>query len=231
MSEENQKKVVKFCTRKISTIKTMSACIPSFRKVNFVESADGRKPTVIDGGADTGLKGDSYNFLEHTKWGANVVGFDEGLTKTNLPIGSCVTATLDAQGKAIILLENEQIDHTSQSNSMMSLNQMRAFGVDIDDCPPCFEVGGRYGQQRMKIGEHKIPFEYTDGLVLLKTSVPSIQELESCPILILTSDAPWHPNKDESLGGEQLKFGTLIIPLRLFLLVCVRVQTFVFATL
>ena len=53
----------------------------------------------------------------------------------------------------------------------------------------------------MKIGEHEIPFDYTDGLVLLKTRVPTIQELESCPILILTSDAPWNPNEDELPGG------------------------------
>eukprot|EP00979_Chaetoceros_neogracilis_P009185 scaffold2090_cov151-Chaetoceros_neogracile.AAC.2 len=84
----------------------------------------------------------------------------------------------------------------------MSPNQMRAFGVDIDDCPTCFDVGGRSGRQSMKVGEHEIPFEYTDGLVLLKTRLPSIQELESCPILILTSDAPWNPNEDETPGGS-----------------------------
>jgi len=187
MSEENQKKVVKFCTKKTSIIKTMSAYIPSFRKVNFVESADGMKPTVIDGGADTGLKGDAYIFVEHTIRRANVVGFDEGLTKTNLPIGSCVTATLDAQGKAIVLLENDQIDHTTQPNSMMSLNQMRAFGVDIDDCLSFFEVRGCYGRQSMKIGEHGIPLQLKFGTLIIPLRNKSriqLRKMLSLPVCV-----------------------------------------------
>ena len=105
------------------------------------------------------------------------MGFDQDLTKTDLPIGSCVTAALDSNSNTVILLENGQIHHTNQSNSMMSPNQLRAFGVDIDDCPSCFEVGGRARRQSLKVGEHEIPFQYVEGLILLKTRAPTIKEL------------------------------------------------------
>ena len=38
-----------------------------------------------------------------------------------------------------------------------------------------------------------------EGLILLKTPVPTVKELNECPILILTSDAPWNPNEDQGL--------------------------------
>ena len=199
MSKENQKKVLKFCKKQVAVIWMVSANIPSFRKVQLVESRDGMKSTVVDCGSYTGLKGDAYIFMEHTHRRANVVGFDQDLTKTNLPIGSCVTAALDSNGDTVIFLENEQIDHSSQSNFMISPNQLRAFGVDIDDCPSCFEVGGRTGRQSMKVGEHEIPFQYVEGIILLKTRAPTIKELNDCPILILTSDATWNPNEDQGL--------------------------------
>ena len=135
MLKENQKNVLKFCKKQVVTICMVSAHIPSFNKVQLVESIDGMKSIVIDGGADTGLKEDAYIFIEYTPQRANVVGFDHELMMANLPIGSCVTASLDLNGDTVILLENEQIDYTTQSNSMISPNQMRAFGVDIDNCP------------------------------------------------------------------------------------------------
>ena len=51
----------------------------------------------------------------------------------------------------------------------------------------------------MKVGEHEIQFQFVEGLILLKTRAPTIKELNECPILILTSDAPWNPNEDQGL--------------------------------
>ena len=103
MSKENQKKVLKFCKKQVAVIWTVSAHIPSFRKVQLVESNNGMKWSVVDGSADTGLKGDAYILMEHTHRRANIVGFDQDLTKTNLPIGSCVTAALDSNGDMVCL--------------------------------------------------------------------------------------------------------------------------------
>jgi len=177
---------------------TYSITDDQIRRINLIDTNDGESFTIIDGGADTGLKGNSYIFLEHTFRQANVNGFDDSMTKLGLPIGTYVTATKDIHGDTIILLELEQINHTSQANSVSSPNQMRDFGVDIDDCSKCYETGGRAGRQSMMASNFEIPFNYQKGLVLLKTKKPTMQELENCPIVILTSDAPWNPDETEN---------------------------------
>jgi len=178
---------------------TYSVTKDQIRRINLIDSNDGESFTIIDGGAeDTGLKGNSYIFLEHTFRRANVNGFDDSMMRLGLPIGTCVTATKDMHSDTIILLENEQIDHTSQANSVSSPNQMRDFGVDIDDCPKCYETGERAGRQSMTVSDFEIPFNYQKGLVLLKTKKPTTQELENCPIVILTLDAPWNPDETEN---------------------------------
>ena len=101
----------------------------SSRYCNLADSETGKQYCIVDSGADTGLKGSTSIFIEHTCRRANVNGFDsEGNHETNLPIGTCVTATKDKYGETVNLLEDEQIDFSRQDNSMMSFNQMRHFG-------------------------------------------------------------------------------------------------------
>ena len=52
----------------------------------------------------------------------------------------------------------------------------------------------------MKVGEFEIPFEFKNGLIILKTWRPPNDELKTCPILMLTSDAPWNPADSKSNG-------------------------------
>ena len=72
----------------------------------------------------------------------------------------------------------------------MSPNQMRHFGVDVDDKPIIYK-----GRQSMIVGDHEIPFEFKNGLLVLHTWKPTEDKLKSSPVLILTSDAPWNPNE------------------------------------
>ena len=115
-------------------------------------------------------------------------------------IGTSVTVVSLPSGDDILLLKNESIDHTTQANSMLSVNQVRAFGIDIDDCPSIFQVAGRKGRQSMIVGkddddlEVELPFQFTNNLICYAIREPTMQELEHLPIFILTSDAPWNPS-------------------------------------
>lgn len=90
-------------------------------------------------------------------------------------------------------MENEVIDYTSQSNSVMSPNQLQHFRVAVDNSPVCYEIDGHAGCQRLKADNLEVSCEHERGLILLKTWKHSIKELEECPIIMLSSDAPWDP--------------------------------------
>ena len=109
-------------------------------------SDSGKYFVIVDGGADTGLKGGKTSrFLEHSLRRVTVSGYEDDMVTENLPIGTSATKITDVNGKQLILIENEQIDHTGQDNSIMSVNQVRAFGVDVDDCPAIYSRNGVQG--------------------------------------------------------------------------------------
>lgn len=200
MDKAAKEKAIAYIEKHISNVKMSRERDVYFngdlrRRVNLMESLDDKQHTIVDGGADTGLNGSAYIFMEHTLRKANVTGYDSAMVTKGLPIGTSVTAAEDSNGDTVILLQNEQIDYTSQSNSMLAPNQLRHFGIDIDDCPSCYDVEGRRGRQSIKLEDVEIPFTYSRGLILLATRKPTEQELSECPVIMLTSDAEWNPEE------------------------------------
>ena len=196
--EAQRNKIVAYMEKHVKALRTVHFNSSLVKKANLLETFDDKAPTIIDGGADTGMNGSSYIFLEHTLRKANVIGYDSDMIKKGLPIGTSVTATKDIHGDTVILLQNEQIDHTSQPNSMLAPNQVRHFGIDLDDCPSCYEIDDRIGRQSMKSGEHEIPFTFEKGLIYLHTWRPSEHELNTCPVIMITSDTEWNPDSMEN---------------------------------
>ena len=196
MPDEQQKKIIAYMEKHVKTtrVRTVHFNESLIKRANHLETSEERAPTIIDGGADTGMNGSAYIFLEHTLRKANVIGYDSDMVKTGMPIGTSVTATKDTNGDTVVLLQNEQIDHTSQPNSMMAPNQIRHYGIDIDDCPTCYDIDGRRGRQSLKADKFEIPFSYEKGLIYLHTWKPTDQELHTCPVIMLTSDAEWNPD-------------------------------------
>ena len=115
---------------------------------------------IIDEGADTGMKGKTSIILEHTQRKVNVTGYDDSHVTKDLPIGTTATKVTDEDGNSLILIENEQICYPDQDISIMSVNQVRAFGVDVDDCPSIHKRDGIPGRCNMIVDEYTIPFEY-----------------------------------------------------------------------
>ena len=146
------------------------------------------------------IHGAGHIFLEYTERTANVKGFDDDVEVNNLRIGTSVMVVDLASGESIILLKNESIDHTSQLNSILSVNQVRCNKIDIDDVPSMFEVKGGKGSQQMIVGTDEnsdcvcVPFDYSINLVTYDCPTPTKDELINLPIYVLTSDALWDPS-------------------------------------
>ena len=127
-------------------VRTLISNNSNLWKINFSKKRYFRNASTqdtfkvtVDGGANTCLYGQGHLFLEYTERKANVIGFDEELERKDLRIGTSITKLTLPDGFKILLMKNESIDHTSQPNSMLSVNQVQANGLDVDDCPTCYK--------------------------------------------------------------------------------------------
>lgn len=157
---------------------TMSVPISSAR-ISAINADSGSSFIIVDGGADTGLQGKmTCDFIEHTSRSVKVTGFDDREVSDDLPIGTSVSKVKTKTGEEVILLANEQIDHRAQDNSVFSVNQLRAFDVDVDDCAARYARDGVHGRQSMIVEDMEIPFVYENNLLLLEAVPPTDEELE-----------------------------------------------------
>ena len=192
---ENMGKVMRLLTSSIKLIRKVRSDIRNVTRI----LADSPVNATVDRGADTFLLGSSFRIFEYTDKKANIVSFDDSMHVDTLPVGSGVTAYDLPDGTCVLLMVHEGIDYTSQPNSIFSVSQARYHGVDICDRHPKFLVNGKPGLFRMKLNEYEIPFTMENGLVSITIRKPTDDEINSCPILELTSDAPWNPS---ALSGD-----------------------------
>ena len=131
---------------------------------------------------------------------ANVQGFDESLVKKDLRIGTGVTAFDTTEGETMLVMINEGIDHTTQVNTMLSINQLRQNGCDVCDTHPYFIIHDKPGLYRIKKRGLELPFEMVNSLSSLIFRYPTAEELEDehIKVMELTSAAQWDP---ENLNG------------------------------
>ena len=133
-------------TRVLNLLNSKKINMSKSRRVNFrivnVTSDIGSCNTFGDGGADTCLAGKGFTFTLYTDRMALVQGFDDELSIGEKKIGTCVGAYDMDDGTTVLLCLNETIEHTSQENTMLSLNQMRHHGVDVCDIQPKFKRDG-----------------------------------------------------------------------------------------
>ena len=154
---------------------------------------------IVDEGADTGLKGRLTSiFLEHTLGNFSITNFDDKMVLKCLPIGTNATKVFNSNGNAIILIKNQQIDHTGQNHSVLSVNQLRVYGVDVDDCPRIYYRNGVQGRQSMICNDIEIPFKFDQKLILLEASAATYDELKTLPFWF---DYQWYGMISGSCGS------------------------------
>ena len=188
--KDSMSKIVRLLNSSIKVARTFRTDVRNIQRVQ----ADDHIQATIDGGADTCLLGSSFRMFEYSERKANVASFDDALHVNNLRIGSGVTAFDHADGSTYLLMVHEGIDYTSQHNSIISVSQSRYHGVDICDRHPRFRVNNQPGLFRMSVQDIEIPFTMEKGLVSLRVRKPTDDEISNCPVLELTSDAPWDPS-------------------------------------
>jgi hypothetical protein len=142
---------------------------------------------LMDGGANGGMSGSDVRVIEQTLQSADVTGLAEHAVK-DLPIATVASVIETSRGKIIAVFH--QYAHLGTGKTIHSTNQMRHFGIDIDDTPRSLS-----GKQRIHHPDgYVIPLSIRNGLPYIDMYPPSDLELESYPHVFFTSDDTWNPN-------------------------------------
>ena len=119
----------------------------------------------LDTAADMcGIGGDAWVIDALTDRQTALGGYDTSTTvKTNVPIGSGITAIDLPDGETILLKVNEATILGPEGHSLLSVVQIREHGIELDEKP---RLHG--GTACMVIDDYVIPFTMVEGLLVLK---------------------------------------------------------------
>ena len=147
---------------------------------------DNKFGSLMDEGANGGLSGEDVRVIEETMNRADVTGINDHSIK-DVPICTVAGVLNSTQGPIIGIFH--QYAHHGEGKTIHSTNQLRSFGVQIDDIPQ--KLGGK---QRIKTMCGKtIPLAIRKGLAYMDMHPPSDYELENYPHVTFTSDMTWDP--------------------------------------
>ena len=159
----------------------------------------------VDGGTNISLMGRSFKITTWSNREADMCGFADGLVKTNVRIGSGVSV-YEYNGIKLLIGLHEAPYLQENAGSLLSTGQAREYGVWINDV-----LARHGGEQRLCAADEAgtmvaIPFDVENGLFHIPLRYPTDDEMESLPIVWLTSnEVPWDPTVlDQS--------GTLMLP-------------------
>ena len=167
---------------------------------------DGR--IELDTHADTFVAGRNCMLMRFTERVCDVMPYsDDYEPKKGIPIVQAATGYTDANGQRSILVFNEALWIPELENSLMNPNQLRHYGVHVQDNP--------YHQDPMTI--HKDDDE--EGFVAcLKSSgtniyidtwTPTHKDLEVHRHIELTSPRPWNPYEVQFPGLSEIEIGEI----------------------
>ena len=147
-----------------------------------------------DSHADTCCAGSNCVVLEFTNSVVDVFPYHKDLGKmASVPIATVATLVTDKEGQQCIFVINEALWFgPTMKNSLISTNQVRSYDVQVWDnpCdpvhPPCIHN---------TTTTHLVPLEFEGIVAFVESRAPTDKELDSLPLVHITSDVPWHPDK------------------------------------
>ena len=174
-------------------------------KLATVLNMKASKPTdgilIIDGGCDTTVCGIGWKIISQDPIRkANLIGYSEDKTDQGIPIGSAITATNLPNGDTILLQVNEAVLLSKNKNSLLSCQQVRDFGIQVNDVPRKYG-----GSQNLHVEQEgiSIPFSLNRALLTKNIRVPTDHELQYCEVINLTNDQVWDPEElNDNYEGE-----------------------------
>lgn len=145
----------------------------------------------LDTRAGTICAGKNFRLLALTGQTCDVSGFHQDFNSIkDIPVAQVATAMKMDNGEVIVLVINEALWFgKTMDHSLINLNQIRAFGIDVSDNP--FDESKDFGI------DHKecfIPFDTAGSTVYFDTFVPTDDQLRTCRHIELTGDEEWDPN-------------------------------------
>jgi len=161
----------------------------------------------LDSHADTLVAGANFVILEYTDTSCSVTPFcQSNESKQDIPIVKVATAYDDeATGVTYILILGQALYFGEEvESSLLYANQLRANGVIVDDTPVHLSHNQSSTHSIIFPEDNvSIPVKLNGCFSMIQTRTPSIQEIESCKWLVMTSDSPWDPNSDLFCENEQ----------------------------
>ena len=150
----------------------------------FLESDENTISAIVDGGCDTTVCGSTWRLLATTSRKVDIQGFSANLQKKNIPIVSAVSVAV-INGERFLLRVNEALYLPTNANTLLSVIQLREFGVIVDDCAKRHQ-----GQQLLQVDDVVLPLTLKNGLMVLTLETPNDDDLQSLSEILLTSDTP-----------------------------------------
>ena len=161
--------------------------------------AEAESLALIDSGADTCMIGPDQFFIEeqydHRR--VTIEGFGgPSHTIRNMRIGTGITA-VEVDNMTILVRVNEAV--ISPYKTIISTNQVRAWGHEVDDVPRKYQ-----GRQAMFLAHTNIniPLKYIGALLYMKCRKPTRRELNEGEVFDLTDYRVWNPRQDKTDDTE-----------------------------
>jgi hypothetical protein len=109
-------------------------------------------------------------------------------------------------GEMVILIVNQGIYlGETLENSLLSPNQLRAYGIIVDDIPKHLAPDPNKATQsiRTQDDDFRIPLIMHGVISAFHSRHPTSKELETCHWIVLTSEKEWTPNSNEFAEREE----------------------------
>jgi len=162
----------------------------------------------LDSHADTAYIGADCRIIAYTEQVCQVTPFHpEYEPIKDVPIVQAATDYTNAEtGNTFILIINETL-HMGESlkSSYLNPNQMQCHGVVVDNVPRHLMQDPSAATHSIYIlsADLRIPL-CLDGIIsYIPTNYPSIQEIETCEWVELTSSKPWNPKSEQFAKDEE----------------------------
>ena len=181
--------------RRIHGVKVMrsyqSRVSKVFRSTNTkIDVFDGR--VELDTHADTFVAGRNCLLMGYSERVCDVIPYsDEYEAKHGVPIVKVATGYTNSNGIRYILIFNEALWIPELENSLCNPNQLRDYGIEVQDNP--------YAREPMFIRKDDEDEKFVGCLkssgtnIFMDTWTPTDSDLSEYPHIVLTSSEPWNP--------------------------------------
>ena len=135
--------------------------------------------------ADTICAGKNFRMISTTGMTCDMHGSHHDFEPMrDVPVARVATAYKDDFGATYILIINEALYFGSKmDHSLINPNQIRHFGIPVSD--DAYDRGREFGIAHKYLF---IPFETEGSTVFFESYVPTDNELDTCPNVVLTRD-------------------------------------------